>query len=171
MIKFRCSQCKQEHVSLYNVDFTLPKVIIEELKVGALAYESSERWFIIENKYFFVKALLKISINDFDHDFDWLVWVMLDQKDFVGYIEILKNESKYGTSLLKTGTLAAEIPVLGETMGLRVVLDFKKIDLNSFFDITLLDENTGLGRMQANKITKEEAMLFMESYHHFELQK
>jgi hypothetical protein len=164
MRDFVCSHCNQKHKFFFEVEFGLPRIIGDELHSGNLASESSERWFIIQNKYFLIKGKLKIPIDNFDKDFDWLVWVLITEKDFHEYFDLLSTDKTEGWS--KKGALAAELNFLNDSFGLKVILNQKGKDS---FPIVSFDQDSELAKMQQEKISEQQAIQIMEFLYHDEL--
>ena len=65
----------------------MPKEYLAKIYVEKLAYESDERWFIIDDEHYFVRGALTIPIVDHNEDFFWIVWVKVDEVGFFSYID------------------------------------------------------------------------------------
>ncbi|MCB0552201.1 MAG: DUF2199 domain-containing protein [Phaeodactylibacter sp.] len=165
MKNFLCSFCNKKHDIFFETEFGLPEVIVKELDSGELEYESGERWFIIQKKYFLVKGVIEIPIIDYEKKIKWLVWAMISKEDFFEYTSLFSTNKK--ANWPKEGTLAAEMAFLKKSVGLRISLDLK--EKNSFPSIKICERDSELGRMQEEKITMEGAIKIMELFYHDEL--
>ena len=79
MKNFLCSFCNKKHDIFFETEFGLPEAIVKELDSGELEYESGERWFIIQKKYFLVKGVIEIPIIDYEKKIKWLVLAMISK--------------------------------------------------------------------------------------------
>ena len=140
----------------------MPKVISKELHAGKLKYKSTERWFIIQDKYFLIKGMLILTIDDLEKDFNWLVWVMVSKKNLSEYIDLFTNDETISWSTQRV--LAAEINFLKKSAGLKVMVNQKGKD--NFPIVTVCEKGTELSNMQQDKIRKEDVTRIMELLYH-----
>jgi len=161
-----CSKCNKRHSFSSTIDFGLPIDIVNGLMDGTLTNESSERWMIISNQYYLIKGLAEIPIRDIEtaKTLSLLVWVMVSKKDFIIYIDSLKEnlQSSYESS----GNLSSVIQYFGDVTGLKVTYKFRGI--NSFPVISIKDSNSCIARSQLHGLSKQQVIKFIESLHHYD---
>lgn len=161
-----CSKCNKKHSFSSTIDFGLPKDIVKGLMDGTLTNESSERWMIISNQYFFIKGLIELPVTDIatTDTLSLLVWIMVSRKDFIKYIDSLKEDIQLEYE--STGSLSSEIQYFGEITGLKIAYRF--VGVNSFPKILVNDSNSGIAHSQLYGLSKEQVIKFIESLHHYD---
>ena len=163
MKNFICKSCGEKHDFYTTVEFGLPKEILVGLDSGDLKYESSERWFIIDNNFFLIKCLLAIPINNYKSDYNWLMWVLVGKDVFLDFIESLKIPQNMN-GFKGEGVLFAEHAYFDKILGTKVLVKANSIE--SFPHLIILDKDLKLREFMENGVSLEKAVDIMTSLYH-----
>lgn len=117
---FTCSVCSEVHEGLPDLGHDAPVYyyeVPENERVGGCSLNSD--LCIIDNKHFFIRAVLLVPIIEIGQEFGWGVWSSLSEANFKRYQELWVAEdfSEAGPYL---GWLSNRLPFYTDTLTLKV---------------------------------------------------
>lgn len=163
MEEFKCTVCGQTHDFSDVIDFGLPRQFVIDMHQGKLDFESNERWFIIDNKFFLIKCSLTIPINNYKDDFFWLLWISLKEDDFFSFIDRITSNSDV-KEYVGSGKLFTEINSINKSLGEDV--NYHLVSINNYPTVQFLDKRTELSKMSRQGISFEDAIRIISSIYH-----
>ena len=89
-MKFRCSECDQEHVGAPAFGFSAPVQYLDvpEAEREKRVFLTSDTC-VIDDQHFFVRGCLEIPVLATDEFFSWGVWVSLSEASFFQFQDLL----------------------------------------------------------------------------------
>ena len=162
-MKFKCSKCSKFHKFNVDIEFSLPVEFSKKLHDQELNLESSDRWLIVENSYFFIKCMLNIPIQSLDEGFYWRMWIMVEKQDFLDFIELLRNGT-VSQPFNGSGVIFAESTGLGNFYG--ETISYRVQNLNSYPNIQKFDSGSIFSNLLDLGLSKEKALHVYESIIH-----
>lgn len=115
---------------------------------------------VIDDKYFFIRGVLPLSIPEIQDEFRWGIWAEIRQKDFEHYLEIW-DVDKLPDYPLVVGRLAGipkSYPWIDEAV--EVEVEFQIGSGRPRFKV--IDSNLELGQDQINGISMKKVHTFTE---------
>ena len=120
--RFTCGSCGEVHEGLPDYGFNAPlyydEIPEEERETRC---RLSDDLFILDDEYFFVRAVLLVPINQFSESFGWGVWTSLSKENFLRYKELWDAKVPAGEGPY-FGWLSNRIPLYPDTLNLKVAV-------------------------------------------------
>jgi hypothetical protein len=136
---YTCSICGQNHDGVPMSwgpdapDMWAAMVSDEREKRGELGTDQC----IIDERHFFIRGRIEISVADLVAPFAWLVWIEVSIRDFSAMSDLWTVEGRENKSLPYDGHLANELSIYERpTLGLAVKLCTRPVGNRPFVDIT-----------------------------------
>ncbi len=85
-MRFTCSICGEKHTDLPHIGWAAPVQWADELAQDAKSLLTDDLC-IIENRDFFVRGVIEIPVQEYEHEFGWGVWVSHKKENFETYRE------------------------------------------------------------------------------------
>src|SRR5215470_4952373 len=95
--RYRCSTCNEVHKGFPDLAFWAP-YFFEELTEAERTARGrlSEDLCTLDNKHFFIRAMLEIPILGTEDRFGWGIWVSLSETNFHRYVEFFETDRPDG---------------------------------------------------------------------------
>ena len=120
MPDYRCSHCGQVHAGpAFSHEIEAPDRWwqISEFKRGE--GELDEELCVVDNREFFIKGNLWISVRDGEQEFNWTVWASISREDFERSVELWDFAGREMEPAYP-GRLANELALYPDSLGLEV---------------------------------------------------
>lgn len=117
-VRYRCGQCGKIHCGLPDITFDAPSYyyFIPPAERARRCHLTADTC-VVDQKSFFIRAVLEVPIRGFDERFGWGVWCSVSETDFRTYEETfdLARQSRFGPFF---GWFANRLPGYDDTLNL-----------------------------------------------------
>lgn len=161
MPAFLCARCGQSHGELplsYAIGLPDRCFVIPEHERESRVIVGDETC-SIDDREFFLRGNIEISILDYDDAFIWTVWVALSRRDFKRALAKWVRADRVHESPYEVA-LATDLPCYPPTVGLPAVLVTRPVGIRP--DIRLCAGPHPLAQAQASGITLAEVQRIAE---------
>jgi hypothetical protein len=85
-MKFKCEKCGEVHESLPDIGFGRPDLSLDvPEEERAERVKGNDDWCVVDDEYFFVRAVAQVAVHGEDDAFGVGIWVSLSRKHFEIY--------------------------------------------------------------------------------------
>ena len=94
MNQFKCTTCGEMHPMLTLLEFPMPSIIgdISSGKLSQSLHYLEKNVLIVNREYIFILCDFPIKINEYDDDFDMLVWVEISAIEYQTQLKKVKDD-------------------------------------------------------------------------------
>jgi hypothetical protein len=135
MFRFKCLGCEEWHEGMPSFGADAPSLYysISDSERDERCHLTSDTC-VIDDKFFFVRGCLEISIIGADEPFIWGVWVSLSDKNFDEFLSTLDklNRSEFGPYF---GWLSTELPLYPNSQNLKTHLHIRDDGLRPLIEL------------------------------------
>jgi hypothetical protein len=158
-LEYTCRCCGDVHVGLPAWHFDMP--------VQALAIPTSDRAMrmqltaddcVIDQREFYIKALLEVPVIGVDEPFTWGVWLSLSEASHEQYVALFHDEQRASASFF--AWLCNTVPGFPETQLLKTMIHIRPYPTRPSVELEPTDhplaiaQRTGLSRSQAIELAE-----------------
>jgi len=159
LFKYKCSVCGQDHTDIPAFGAPAPALYygIEESERKARCSLGTDDC-VVDNEFYFIRALLHIPIHGVSQPFVWIVWVSQSPENFQRFVDTFHQSHR--SDLEPTfGWFSSALPGYPDTLGLKSIVHFRD-DLQRPL-VELEHTNHPLAVEQREGITLDRAAILM----------
>jgi hypothetical protein len=158
-MSFICATCGEEHHDLPAIGSVAPFQWSDEYKDDTNSLLTPDLC-IIEGRDYFVRGVIQIPVHDYEHTFDWGVWITHKKENFELYREHFNDGIQIGPFF---GWLSTKIDYYSEdTINLKTTAHYSTNGHRPLVELEPTDHPFSLD--QRNGITLAEAWKIVHSY-------
>ena len=163
---FNCTICGDSHKLVTLLEFPQPEIIskITSGEVDLSLDVVSKNGFLINRETIIYQSLLSLPIIDFEDNFDLLIWVKIERKEYLPKLEKLR-ESDFQKLNIKA-VLNDPIPFFTGTDNLKVEVEVDAEEEEHLFSIVKIEKDIKLNFFLRNGISKKELAIILSPLYH-----
>ncbi len=115
--------------------------------------------YVLDEKLFFIKGQVKISVSDINDDFTWNVWIKISEEDFIREQEQWLDENRF-LSQPYNGILDTQLDCYPNTIGIKVKLTTQKVGIIPLVELEesdhplFLEQESGINNKRIMEFAK-----------------